>query len=248
MMDTFARFIRDKEPYTLEFHTRAKPAGMVVVRLRIDHAMPELMSLIGGDVIHNNRVALDHTLARLKEHFGGNPGRGSFPICKTAQDWQSRVVDAGRNSPLRGLEGTSAFDLIHGHQPLHRADPEEDPLVVLNALDNDDKHRLLHVPFIYPGMDEGEGLDLIEITDPKRVVSKTTQWKAGEPLEHGTVLATFLVRGAGQAPLQASRDAQIGFAIGELGRGRVSFADMVERVRDIVTDAELAIDAAKPQT
>lgn len=60
--------------------------------------MPDSMSLLAGDAVHNTRVALDHTLARLKDEFGGDGGRGSFPVCPTEQDWKERVVDHGRGA------------------------------------------------------------------------------------------------------------------------------------------------------
>ncbi len=123
--------------------------------------MPESMSLLGGDLVHNTRVALDHTLARLKARFGGDPGRGGFPICSTPADWQERVLDRGRGSPLHGLDGSPAFDLIHAQQPFQPDSPTPDPLVTLNRLDNDDKHRLLHLAFAYP--DDDRGIDLIDV-------------------------------------------------------------------------------------
>jgi len=206
--------------------------------------MPVSMSLLAGDVIHNTRVALDHTLARLKDTFGGNAGRGSFPVCTTPDDWKRRVTDAGRNSPLRGLEGTPAFDLVHDEQPMHRAEPDADPLVILNALDNDDKHRLLHPAFAY--VDEEKGVDLIEIVDPKRVTQLVNRWVSGQPLGDGTVLARFMVRGPQRPPpVRARDDARIGFASGNVGGARVGYQDMIDRVLGIANAAAQLINAQR---
>jgi hypothetical protein len=65
---------------------------------------------------------------------------------------------------LHGLD-ECAVDFIYGEQPLHWTPPEEDPLVILNKLDNMDKHRLLSHAFVYPGVERG--LDLIEVREPR---------------------------------------------------------------------------------
>src|SRR5919201_2339173 len=101
-----------------------------------------------------------------KEHVGGNPGSGSFPTFRTAEDWQQRVVDARSRSPLHKLNPV-AVELIYNEQPLHRPHPAGDPLAIVNKLDNDDKHRLLQVPFVYP--DHSQGTNVIDVLDRKRV-------------------------------------------------------------------------------
>ena len=59
--------------------------------------------------------------------------------------------------------------------------------MILNTLDNADKHRLLHQAFVYPGVDRG--VDLIEVLDHTKVRSAVNLWNAGQPLENGTNLA-----------------------------------------------------------
>jgi hypothetical protein len=66
--------------------------------------MPVEMSLLAADLVHNARVALDHVLARLKDHFGGDAGRGSFPTWQSEDLWQENVVKKGRGSALHGLD------------------------------------------------------------------------------------------------------------------------------------------------
>jgi hypothetical protein len=246
MIRTFEAFALrddpDDRPYGIKFDERTRPAGLIVARFIVESPMPVTMSLLAGDLIHNTRVALDHALARLKDKFGGNAGRGSFPVCTTPDDWKKRVTDAGRNSPLHGLDGTPAFDLIHDEQPMHRAEPQADPLVIVNALDNDDKHRLLHPAFAYVA--EKKGTDLIEVLDPKRVTQVVNRWTSGQPLGNGTVLARFMVRGPQRPPpLRAREDASIGFASGNVGDARVGYKDMIDRVLAIANAAAQLIDA-----
>ena len=92
-----------------------------------------------------------------------------------------------RRSPLQGLDEV-AVELVYSEQPLHRPEPEADPLVVLNGLDNDDKHRLMHPVFVYTDLDEG--LELIEIVVGSRVVGARSSWRPGRPLEDGMPIAT----------------------------------------------------------
>lgn len=187
MQQAFAAFALPEDPterpYGIQFQARARPGGMIVATFIVEKPMPAELSLLAADLVHNTRVALDHTLARLKDRFGGNPGRGSFPICATEDDWKERVEDGrrGRN-PVQGLDQV-AVDFIRRLQPMHRDDPQNDPLIVLNRLDNDDKHRLLHTSFIYPGVTERTGLDLINIARPSRVLRAMNSWTAGQPLE-----------------------------------------------------------------
>ena len=100
---------------------------------------------------------------------------------------------------------------------------------------------MMHPAFVYTDVDQG--LDLIEIVDPGRVVGATNSWRPGRPLEHGTTIATFLVRGEAKGAVRARRDARIGYATGEVGTERTSFTAMIERVRGIVDKAAKLIDS-----
>jgi hypothetical protein len=248
MQRIFAAFAlpenQNDRPYGILFDARAKPTGLVVATFMVEKTMPEEMSLLAADLVHNARVALDHTLARTKDRFGGNPGRGSFPICATENNWQDRVEHAasGRN-PLHGLE-QAAVDFVRAQQPLHRNDPENDPLIVLNELDNDDKHQLLHTSFVYPDATEQTGLDLIHVARPSRIRGATNSWRSGQPLADGTRLAAFMVRSPEEGILCARSDAKIGFAIGGLDAGRTQFTAMIERVWEIVDGAVVLIDGS----
>jgi hypothetical protein len=67
--------------------------------------MPVEMTLLAADLVHNTRAALDHVLARLKDRFGGDVSRGSFPTWQTQNQWQENVVEKGNRSALHGLDG-----------------------------------------------------------------------------------------------------------------------------------------------
>jgi hypothetical protein len=57
MLRVFAEFARpgggDDRPYGIQFHTRAKPAGLVVATFIVE--MPTEMSLLAADLVHNTR-------------------------------------------------------------------------------------------------------------------------------------------------------------------------------------------------
>lgn len=81
------------------------------------------------------------------------------------------------------------------------------------------------------------GIDLIEIKRPNRVISATNLWTAGQPLEHGTPLGRFLVRGEPAEVIGARDDAKIGFATGEVGSPRTSYTELIDRVQSIADKA-----------
>jgi hypothetical protein len=231
----------DDRPYGIRFRERNKPKGLVVAFFIVEEQMPMEMSLLAADVVHNTRVALDHVLARLKDRFGGDPGSGSFPTCQTEEAWLEKLLNKGkRRSALQGLDA-SAIELIYEEQPLHSERPVEDPLVILNKLDNDDKHRLLHPAFVYTEVDQG--IDLIEVLDGKAVKNQRNLWTPGDQLVDGTDLALFMVSGEGANLLQVRTDAAIGFASGEVGAPATTYSEMIVRVRGIVDKASALIDS-----
>ena len=63
-------------------------------------------------------------------------------------------MNKGKRSAIYGLDQL-AVELIYAEQPSHRSPPEEDPLVIPNKLDNEDKHPLMHPAFVYPGVNRG---------------------------------------------------------------------------------------------
>jgi hypothetical protein len=53
-------------------------------------------------------------------------------------------------------------------------------------------------------------------------------WRPGRPLENGTPIATFLVRGEPEGAVKARYDGRLGFATGDVGSARTSFTGMIE--------------------
>lgn len=134
MLDVFKDYLKpgggDERPCGIKWRELDRPKGFVVARFTIDESMPEAMTMLAADLVHNARSALDHILARLKESLGGVPGQGGFPTRQRQDLWDDHVIKPGKKSPLYGLP-QDAVDLIYNEQPLHRSVPAEDPLVIL---------------------------------------------------------------------------------------------------------------------
>jgi hypothetical protein len=240
MLAVYADYLKpgggDKRPVGISFDNSRPP--LVVARFTIDEPMPSEMTFLAADVVHNARTALDHVLARLKDIFGGRPGSGGFPVCDTPEKWDQVT---NRSKPLKGLpDHVKSFVL--DEQPISfQPTPADDPLLVLHRLDNEDKHELLRPAFVYTA--EMTGLELIYIKDRRRVKHSTNNWTAGQPLEHGTQLATFRILGQPRGVLAADQNARLSFATGDVGSYHTSYTGMIERVRGIVERAAALIDA-----
>lgn len=234
----------DERPLGIQFDNSRPP--MVVAAFSIDTPMPIEVSLHAGDLVHNTRSALDHAVARLKDHFGGDARQGTFPITESDADWTGRIYPRRDGKRVRGpLDGLpcAVVMAIYREQPHVRYAGRqcEDPLVSLGAMDNADKHRLLYHSFAYPTA--ARGLDLIEIRDRNRVLSAENVWSSGEPLVHGTVVARYRVRGLANDVLRVDRGADVKLTTGRLGDPQTTYEAMVERVRAIAETAAALIDA-----
>jgi hypothetical protein len=234
----------DDRPLGIEFDNR-RPS-IVVAKFIAEEPLPIEISLHAGDVVHNARTALDHVLARLKDRFGGDSRSGTFPITESDEDWKGRIYprrDGKRQrGPLDGLP-CAARMLIYREQP-HVAYGErrrEDPIAILSALDNADKHRLLHHGFVYPAAERG--LDLIQIRDRRRVLSEENVWVSGQPIAHGTVIARFRIRGLARGLLRVDPTAEIRLSTGPLDAPRTTYDEMIARVRCIADRAAALIDS-----
>ena len=135
--------------------------------------------------------------------------------------------------------------LIYREQP-HVANADrrrDDPIAILSALDNTDKHRLLHHGFVYPAAERG--LDLIQVRDRKMVMSEENVWLSGQPIGHGTLMARFRIRGPAKGLLRVDPNAEIKLSTGPLDAPRTTYQDMIARVRGIADKAAALIDGQR---
>ena len=133
-------------------------------RLRELPPIPERCGLVVGDAMHNARCALDHLVtALLALNDVCATTQHQFPIYGPSPPNSAQRKTMERN--LNGLKSEHA-DQIKAMQP--HLDPKADRskrLMALAMLDNEDKHRQVHVgavslAYLNPG-EVGEGIELI---------------------------------------------------------------------------------------
>lgn len=133
-----------------------------------------------GEIVHNLRSALDHTVYAAAE----NPSRETeFPIFKHRESW-----DKYSSAPLYSVPEKARL-VIQQAQPYRmQPDPTLHDLNILHAMWNHDKHRLVHAT----------ALVMAEPGPPIRAVSgveKITKTRYfSRPLEDGVDIAKAVVR------------------------------------------------------
>jgi hypothetical protein len=103
-------------------------------------AIPERLSLIAGDAIHNLRSALDYLayeLAEISSPGGFDESRIFFPISDGRDNHEARLRD------IRSILRQDAIDALRVLQPYRGGKGHGNTLWCLHRLDILDKHRLL---------------------------------------------------------------------------------------------------------
>ncbi|HEY3923420.1 MAG TPA: hypothetical protein VGL75_02580 [Acidothermaceae bacterium] len=129
-------------------HEHNRETGEHFYRVRLP-APPDRWAIILGELAHNLRSALDHLVYQLVINNGVTPPDRNwlqFPIYSDAAKYKSALSD-GRGKYLVGVTD-DVRDRIADLQPGNRRKlypiVGSDPLEVLAALNDTDKHRILH--------------------------------------------------------------------------------------------------------
>jgi len=98
-----------------------------------------------GSVLHGLRSTLDQTVFAVSEahtgHLTSNVARDiAYPIASRIEDFDTKKLRA---------VAPKAVTLIEGTQPYHRRVPALHPLAVLKTLSDIDKHRHIHLGYLY---------------------------------------------------------------------------------------------------
>ncbi|HLW52531.1 MAG TPA: hypothetical protein VKW06_06780 [Candidatus Angelobacter sp.] len=133
---TIQAFLSDK-PYRIGAKPHSIPSlehtTLYVAEVK---PVPDNISLILGDAIHNLRSALDHLAWQLVELGGGKPDKNTyFPICERPHQYASMMG----NREIQKIP-KDARDILEAIQPYNTMDMT---LWLLHQLDISDKHRLL---------------------------------------------------------------------------------------------------------
>jgi hypothetical protein len=142
-----------KNPITGRCELREGRLGFRLIQNAFTERPPtEEWGLIVGECVHNLRSALDnlaYALARLREDPPPQPSKIAFHIVRDRTKFRSYS---------RGLDQlpTEAAALVEKIQPFQRDGsaanglPDNDPLILLQQLNNSDKHRVPSVVLIAP--------------------------------------------------------------------------------------------------
>lgn len=139
-LDSEIRIFIESKPYTIG--TKPHPVAQIrYTTLFVDSVktVPDPISLIIGDAVHNLRSALDHLAWQLVEAGGGIPNRDTyFPVCQGSQGAQQYATAIGKGEIQKMRPG--AEKVLSSVQPYVTGD---NTLWIIHELDRIDKHRLL---------------------------------------------------------------------------------------------------------
>jgi hypothetical protein len=168
---------QDPRPYAVRTERSDAGRDEAILRVHVSRQPPREWGVVIGDIAHNLRSALDHTVYQLAVQGGKNPpSRGTeFPIFLDSAVYHARTP---KGDPQRGSGEYKVRDLDQKAQALvesvqpYRGDGVSDPLWLLHELSNADKHRVLSV-----------GVSALEETGfnilPKRNVSRIVGYRIG---------------------------------------------------------------------
>ncbi len=149
----------DREPNSVRVDERPQQSGAIGHLTAIRNPSvgpPDIdMVLLAGEALYQLRSALDHLVHQLVILSGNAPKltgskRHQFPIFENADGYGTRAPGM--------IDGVSKdiAQLIEGEQPYFRRPhaPREDPLWILQDLNNTDKHRVIPTTMVQLGTAE----------------------------------------------------------------------------------------------
>lgn len=115
-------------------------------KLRIVGNVPDDVSLLVGDFLHNLRSSLDYLAQALVLTSGNQPKDGvggtAFPVLKNPKQHGQLTVKGTVTAEIGlAIEAIQPYKAVEGGVEWH-------PLLLLHELSNTDKHRTLHLPLL----------------------------------------------------------------------------------------------------
>ena len=150
-MDSFS----DGMPYALGDPKPNADFSQWIYPLKFRRPIPLMWAVVLGEIIHDLRSALDHSIFQLTlDYTGTELGFTSFPISDKSANWIQVGEKKTPDNPLglarscsmyqiRGV-GPGVVDYIKRIQPHSTQNPKTSALLALQSLWNRDKHRLVH--------------------------------------------------------------------------------------------------------
>jgi hypothetical protein len=208
-----------------------------VVRTIDPAVAPLIWSIVLGELIHDLRSALDHTIWQLVLANNRKPNRSNqFPIFSN----QPKPGDLG--GYLRGV-APGAQSEIKKLQPYLRPNrTEPEPIEIIGSLSNTDKHQTLHAAIAVAGP-MLEVSDIGFTTGPGPDPKAEFRWNQslGAPIEGTELIAVRVTPPEGvkvelKPEAKPRFSAQVAFGEGAVPFGKLS--DVIAEVRRIVALVE----------
>jgi hypothetical protein len=180
------------KPYTVRIDREKSAGGGTVKIFAVDNkiGIPDVsISLTAGEAVYQMRSALDHLIHQLVIANGQaakleDSRRHQFPIFESSDGYVARargMIDGVADGVAR---------IIESQQPYKRTphSPHQDPLWILQDLNNTDKHRLIPVAVV--------GLNVLRGRDSADDVTYADlfEMRRPGPLKHGEMLARLDAR------------------------------------------------------
>jgi len=184
--------------------------GQFTVRVSVEHLPPPVLPLLIGDCLYNLRSALDH-LASAIPGAPGRPNQVHFPILNSDTDFKIHGAWRIAHMPVE------ARDIIGSLQPYSGGNLNQaNPLWVLNALCNEDKHRNL---VICGYTNVGLGVGITELRDVDMFAGHIGALEGA--FEHGAIVASMVFKRTGPKPkVHLDFDATFDVAFAQEGKAR----------------------------
>lgn len=213
-----------------------------VISVRASQVAPERFSVLAGEIIHHLRSSLDHLVTSLVVANGGSIGRWhQFPICATRKAFKDSIR-------MRSLDDIkpSSLALVEAVQPFTQPNPDDTVLTVVQAFDNQDKHRLLlvtsAVTALHHTMTIGTNPDIappVERQGRVPAILGFSEFGAKQLSESGVRILSIVLQ---EPSPDFYVDAEVVFDVCFQQCGSVEFASLVATLQGIVTGVANTID------
>jgi hypothetical protein len=210
-----------------------------VERFQIREEPPLLLGVILGDVVHNLRSALDHTICQvslLDSDGKADCERTQFPIASKSES-QFEAMAKDRIPALNAAHRA----IVKKVQPYHAGDKaNQHPLAVLADLSNADKHRIVNPTFsaleTEDLADEAEKVFGPAMDDPESPIRGYYVLKRGQRMEHGTPWFRVVWDRNEEPPksVKLGYDLTLGIGFGEMGVDAKELPRIAELVKEII--------------
>jgi hypothetical protein len=143
-----------RNPITARVELRDQRLGFRLILQDFAETAPiDDWGLLIGECVHNLRSALDNlafALARLRRDPPRNPGAIAFPIYQDRSQFKKHGLGKLDQMPAEAASLIERLQPFQRDMPEVEGTPDTDALVLLQGLNNADKHRVPSVVFVAP--------------------------------------------------------------------------------------------------